>query len=176
MHAQEHPQRQVVQANAHRISRDGQTFFDVSATGFVRVTPEQAWRVLTDYERLPEFVPDLVASKIVSRNAQEIIVEQLSEAGFLFVSQRIHMVIRIHEQPYSAIDVSLVSGDMKHYAAHWKLDAATMDGMDGTRVTFTGEMEPDFFVPPLFGRSIVQANVKNMVQAVVAEIERRGAH
>ena len=176
MHAQENLRHSSVQAHASRISRNGQTFFDVSAAGFVRVTPAQAWRVLTDYERLPEFVPDLVASKVMSRTAQEIIVEQLSEAGFLFVSQHIRMVIRIREQPYSAIDVSLVSGDMKHYAAHWALEAATLDGIDGTHIAFTGQMEPDFFVPPLLGRSIVQANVKNMVQAVVAEIERRGAH
>jgi ribosome-associated toxin RatA of RatAB toxin-antitoxin module len=176
MHAQENPLHQTVHADAARISRDGQSFYEVSAAGFVRVTPQQAWRVLTDYERLPDFVPDLVASKVLSRNANETILEQSSEAGFLFVSQRIRMTMRIREQPFSTIDVFLVSGDMKHYAAHWELAATTHDGVDGTRVTFNGMMEPDFFVPPLFGRSIVQANVRKMVQAVITEIERRGAH
>jgi ribosome-associated toxin RatA of RatAB toxin-antitoxin module len=174
MHAQESVHN--VHAHANRISRDGQSFFEVSAAGFVRVTPQHAWRVLTDYERLPEFVPDLKSSIVKSRNAQEIILEQTSEAGFLFLSQHVHMMLRIREQPFSSIDVALVSGDMKHYTAHWELEATTQDGMRGTRIDFTGAMEPDFFVPPLVGKSIVQANVKKMVQAVVTEIERRGAH
>jgi len=174
MHAQENVQ--TVHAHAHRISRDGQSFFEVNATGFVRVTPQQAWRVLTDYERLPEFVPDLKTATVQSRNAQEVVLEQTSETGFLFLSQHVHMVLRLREHPFSSIEVTLISGDMKYYTAHWELEAATQGGISGTRVHFTGALEPDFFVPPLVGKSIVQANVKKMVQAVVSEVERRGAH
>jgi ribosome-associated toxin RatA of RatAB toxin-antitoxin module len=176
MHAEEFFPHPMVQANAHRIQQNGEAVFEVNASSFVRATPQHAWRVLTDYDRLAEFVPDLVSSKVVSRTQHEAIVEQRSQAGFLFVSQSIRMVVRITEQPFSKIDVAQVSGDMRHYAAHWELAPFAKDGVDGTRITFSGTMEPDFFVPPLLGTPIVQGNVRKMVEAVASEIERRSAH
>ncbi|MGH8808890.1 MAG: SRPBCC family protein [Noviherbaspirillum sp.] len=176
MHAPVGAQADAVNARASRVSRDGVAYFEIHASGFVRATPKQAWRVLTDYERLAEFVPDLVSSRLLSRTKREAIVEQQSRAGFLFVTQDIHMVVRIGEQPYSTIDVTLVEGDMKHYRAHWELQPFAQNGVDGTLITFSGALEPEFFIPPLLGRPIVQANVRKMVQAVVAEIERRSAH
>jgi ribosome-associated toxin RatA of RatAB toxin-antitoxin module len=169
-------QTDVVNASANRVSRDGMSYFDIHASGFVRATPEQAWRVLTDYERLAEFVPDLVSSKLLSRTKREAVVEQRSRSGFLFISQDVRLVVRIEERAYATLDVTLVEGDMKHYEAHWKLQPLAQNGSEGTLITFSGTLEPAFFVPPLIGRPIVQANVKKMVEAVVAEIERRSVH
>jgi ribosome-associated toxin RatA of RatAB toxin-antitoxin module len=176
MRAQEHLQQQRIQTSADRVHRGDETFFDVHAAAFVRATPQQVWAVLTDYDRLAEFVPDLYSSRVLSRSAGTTIVEQRSKAGFLFVSHDVHMVLRIKEQSFSTIDVALESGDMKHYSAHWELARSSQDGFDGTHITFVAAIEPDFFVPPLVANSIVESNVKHMVQAVLREIERRSAH
>lgn len=165
-----------IHAHASRAYRNGLAFFDVTASAFVRATPRQAWAVLTDYGRLAGFVPDLRESREVSRDGCTVIIEQRSQTGFLFVSQSVRMILRVEETPQSAIDVSLVEGDMLHYAAHWALTPATMNGNSGTRVDFHCAMEPAFFVPPLFGRPLIQAYVARMLQAVMAEIERRGMH
>lgn len=172
MHLHDHLPHYLVEANANRINQDGESYFEVDAGTFVRATPEQAWRVLTDYERLVDFVPDLVASTVVSRGAREAIVEQRSETSYLFISHTIHMRLRIEERPFTSIDAALIEGDMKHYTAHWELTPAAQDGMTGSRIRFSGAMEPVFYLPPLLGRSIVQVNVKKMVEAVVTEIER----
>jgi ribosome-associated toxin RatA of RatAB toxin-antitoxin module len=169
-------QTDAVNASANRVSKNGIAYFDIHASGFVRATPQQAWGVLTDYDRLAEFVPDLVSSKLVSRTTREAVVEQRSRSGFLFISQEVHLVLRIEEQPYSTLEVALIEGDMKHYDAHWELQPVERDGIQGTLIVFSGALEPDFFIPPLIGRPIVQANVKRMVEAVVAEIERRSRH
>lgn len=176
MHAEPLSPSPVVEANADRVHRDGQSFFSIQASGFVLAAPQQAWRVLTDYDRLAEFVPDLLSSRLITRSAHQAVVEQRSEAGFLFISHSIHLVVRITEQPFSSIDVALVSGNMQRYTAHWQLAPATRDGMQGTLISYAGTMEPDFFVPPLVGESAVQANVRKMVAAVVKEIDRRSAH
>jgi ribosome-associated toxin RatA of RatAB toxin-antitoxin module len=176
MHAEPLSPSPVVEANADRVHRDGQSFFSIQASGFVLAAPQQAWRVLTDYDRLAEFVPDLLSSRLITRSAHQAVVEQRSEAGFLFISHSIHLVVRITEQPFSSIDVALVSGNMQRYTAHWQLAPATRNGMQGTLISYAGTMEPDFFVPPLVGESAVQANVRKMVAAVVKEIDRRSAH
>lgn len=177
MHAQQHHSAFThVHAHANRVHRNGQAFFEVTASTVVRATPRQAWDTLTDYDHLAGFVPDLRESKLVSRNGRIAVVEQRSQAGFLFVSQSVHMRLRVEETPLSAIDVTLIEGDMRHYAAHWKLAAESTVGIPGTRVDFHCAIEPDFFVPPLIGRPIVQAYVTKMLEAVMAEIERRGMH
>ena len=176
MHAQPSPQTGIVDANANRVSQDGQSFFAVKASGFVHATPQEAWNVLTDYDRLGEFVPDLLSSRLVTRNAHEAVVEQRSEVRFLFVKHTIDLTVRITEQPFSTIDVALMGGDMQRYSGQWQLAPETRDGVQGTLISYAGTMEPNFFIPPLVGESIARANVRKMVTAVVQEIDRRSAH
>lgn len=165
-----------IQASASRSSRKGAFFFDVRAAGFARATRQQAWRVLTDYERLDEFVPDLVSSKVLSRNRHEALVEQKSRTGFWLLSLTVCIVVRIEERPQSSLVVERISGDMRHYAGQWTLEADAQAGEEGTRITFCGEIAPDFPLPPLIGDAMVQLNMQRMVEAVVAEIERRSMH
>lgn len=161
-----------IEVRAERIHRDGMSYFDINANGFVTAMPQQAWKVLTDYERLPQFVPELVQSKVVRRDGNEVLLEQESRAGFLFFSYNLRMTVRITEQPYSAIGIGLVSGGMKQYDARWELEDAQEDGRSGTRIRYSARMEPEFFIPPLIGQPVVQASVQRTVEAVVREIEK----
>ncbi len=156
-----------------RISGNGPAFFAIHAQGFVRATPQQAWRVLTDYERLPEFVPHLRVSTILSRNGHEVLLEQETQTGFVFISQTIRMQLKVTERPQSGILVRMVSGDLRSYQAEWELTPAIEEGAEGTRVSYKGSMEPDFFLPPLVGESLVRKDVDQMVEAVMREIERQ---
>ncbi|MEC4723613.1 SRPBCC family protein [Noviherbaspirillum sp. CPCC 100848] len=165
-----------VRAHAQRGSRGGNGFFEVEASGFARGSPAQAWAVMSDYERLADFVPDLESSRVLSRTGPVAIVEQVSRVGIMLMSYVVRMQVRIEERPMSAIDVSLISGDMRHYAVHWKLEPARQDGVDGTLLRFSGELEPQFFIPPMVGQSVVQANVRQLMEAVVSAIEKRSAH
>ena len=158
------------------MSRPDFPSFQLHAREFVPVTPRQAWQVLTDYEHLTEFVPDLVHSQVLSRGRHEATVEQVSRAGFLFMSQSVQMVVHIDEQPFSAIEVALVSGDMRHYRAQWTLGEVVRDGASGTLITYAGELAPKFYLPPLVGQPLVRAQVKRMVAAVISEIEQRVRH
>src|ERR1039457_5495247 len=88
-----------------RVRQEGSTFYQVNAKAFARAGPQVVWKVLTNYDRLTEFVPNLESSKILSRNGQEAIVEQDGRAGFLFITHSIHMVMRVVEQPISVIDI-----------------------------------------------------------------------
>lgn len=176
MHAQDHFPPPAIHASTDLVSRDGEWFFEVHTSAVVRATPQQAWSVLTDYESLPDFVPDLLSSHVLARDGDVVTLEQRSRAGFLFFSYTVRMVLRITEQPPSAIDVALVSGNMRRYSARWELEPLSDDGSGGTRIAFSGAIEPAFFVPPPIIVPIAEANVRKMVQAVVREIERRGLH
>ena len=143
--AQEAGHAANIDVTVQRVHRDGRTFYDVNAKGFARATPPVVWKVLTDYERLPKFVPNLQSTKLLSRNAQETIIEQNGQAGFLFITQSIHLVLRVVEQPISVIDIVLLSGDMKHYVSHWEIAIAQQGASSGTLITYSGEPPvPDY--------------------------------
>lgn len=159
------------EASVRRRRSNGRILFEIRASGLVRATPQQTWAVLTDYGRLSEFVPDLLSSKLLSRCGDEAVIEQQGSIGFIFTRRSIHLVVRVTEHPFSMLDVALVAGDMKHYASRWEL--APLEQGAATRIVYRGSLEPDFFVPLLLGRALVQIDVQKMLAAVVAEIERR---
>lgn len=154
-----------------RTPQKGGPCFEIQVNGWVEATAQQTWAVLTDYARLPEFVPDLLSSRQLSRSGAQITLEQQGRAGFLFLRHAIHVVVQVTEHPFSALDVALLAGNMKHYASHWELAPMARGG--GTRILYRGSLAPDFFVPALLGQVLVQRDVQNMLAAVAAEIERR---
>lgn len=164
--------KEKITASVRRSRRKGRILFEIQASALVRASQRQTWAVLTDYARLQEFVPGLQSSKLLSRRGEEVIIEQLGSIDFLLHQQAIHLVVRVTEHPFSHLDVALIEGDMKHYASRWTLTPVLQEG--GTRLDYHGCMELRFFVPVLLGRILVQADVRKMLAAVVAEVEHRG--
>jgi ribosome-associated toxin RatA of RatAB toxin-antitoxin module len=149
-----------------------QAYFDIRASGFARATPERVWQVLTDYERQPNFVPNLLRARILSRNGPEVLLEQDGRSGFFIFQRAVHLQVLITEKSPTTIDVALVSGDMTRYSARWSMSPAEQAGVSGTRIDYTGAVEPNFFVPPLIGNAIVQTDIRKMLEAVITELEK----
>jgi len=151
--------------------------FAVTATMTANADIARSWKVLTDYDRLAEFVPNLTRSQVDSSAGNERVVTQNGFARFLFIRQNIDLVLHVTEQPMEAIDIRLVSGNMREYQARWELQAMPPmphPGDDGrTRIAYTGIIAPDFYVPTLFGATLMKSDLRNMLNAVKAEIEKR---
>jgi ribosome-associated toxin RatA of RatAB toxin-antitoxin module len=147
---------------------DGGKAYQIASSGTVAATPAAVWRILTDYNHMADYVPDLKSAKIVSRNGDKVIIDQLGAARFFFFSRPIHLVVQVHEQAPNKLDVSLVDGDMKVYRCSWELRQA--DG--GTRVLYNATIEPKFYVPGMVGASMVRKDIGRMMSAVLARLDR----
>lgn len=152
-----------------RIEQNGQSMYEIEVSGVVRAPPATVWRVLTSYDRMSEYLPDLTSCKVLSRHGNELIVEQYGTAHFLFIEKAIHLVVRIMETPVSAIDVILISGDMKHYTSRWELQPVPATG--GTQIRYSGSMMPDFYLPAMLGASMIRSDINRMLEAVLARID-----
>ena len=159
-----------LQVSVKRITQDALHMYEVDATGTVQAPLPTVWRILTGYERMEEFVPDLVSCRVLSRNGNEVIIEQFGTARFLFMSRSIHLIVRATEQPMSSIDIDLISGDMKHYESRWELVPIPETG--GTRVIYTGRMMPNFYVPGILGTNIIRGDIERMMGAVLARLDK----
>ena len=153
-----------------RVDLDGEHVFDVTATGTVKASPAAVWKILTDYERMPEFVPDLERTKVLSRAGNRATVEQYGVARFLFFSRPIHLVVQVEEEPMSAIGISLVTGDMKVYRCRWEMTPIPETG--GTRISYNGKMVPKFYVPGMLGSNIVRRDIERMMKAVLERLDQ----
>jgi len=162
-----------LEVSVNRVDQDGQHMYEVDATGTVAAPLPKVWRILTGYDRMAEFVPDMESSKVLSRNSGEVIIEQFGVARFLFMSRTIHLIVRAVEQPMSSIDISLISGDMKHYESRWELVPVPETG--GTKIIYHGKMLPNFYVPSLLGAKMVRSDIERMMNAVLARLDRRDA-
>jgi ribosome-associated toxin RatA of RatAB toxin-antitoxin module len=162
-----------LQVDVKRETQDALTLYIIDASGVVQAPLPVVWRTLTGYDRMEEFVPDLTSCRVLSRNGNEVIIEQFGNARLLFVSKSIHLIVRATEQPMSTIDISLISGDMKHYESRWEL--VPMPETGGTRIIYSGKMAPNFYVPGLLGTNIIRSDIERMMNAVLARIEKPAA-
>src|SRR5204862_3580470 len=62
-----------------RIERQGD-FITVNASALMQVDARIAWEVLSDYDNLAQFIPDMKTSRIVSREGNRALVAQKGEA------------------------------------------------------------------------------------------------
>jgi ribosome-associated toxin RatA of RatAB toxin-antitoxin module len=153
-----------------RVDADDQHLYQVEASGVVQAPPSAVWQILTDYERMSEFVPDLQTSRVLSRNGNRVIVEQFGVARLLFIRRAIHLIVQVTEQPMEAIDIGLVTGDMKIYTCRWELIPIPETG--GTRLVYTGKLAPKFYVPGILGTNIIRSDIERMMKAVLERLER----
>lgn len=163
------PDNSRLKVEVKRIEVDAQRMYEVSANAVVQAAPAAVWKTLTGYERMSEFVPDLSTCRVLSRNGNEVILEQQGTARFLFMSHPIRLVVRAMETPMTSIDIDLISGDMRHYEARWALTPMPETG--GTRIVFSSRLMPGFYVPGMLGTTMIRSDIERMMGAVLARID-----
>jgi carbon monoxide dehydrogenase subunit G len=150
------------------VVRDGGVF-EIDAQSRIVADREVAWAVLTDYEGYAEFVPGMISSRRLSE--QPLRIEQHGEFGILFLIKHVYSTLDVNEDPPSAVRFHAIGGNLR------RLETQVSIFQDGDTIvlTYRSTIEPDFWVPPLIGTSIVRAGIRRKLISVSNEIERRAA-
>lgn len=146
--------------------------FEVSASGELDASLEIAWEVLTDYDRLSEFIPGMHSSKVVSREGDRVLVDQRGEAGLLFFHFPIEVRLAIVETRPERIESRAVSGNFKELRGAYRLES---EG-GRLRLSYEGRFTPDFDIPSFIGTMVVRHTLEQRFGAMLGEIERRQAN
>jgi hypothetical protein len=154
-----------IAAAVHRQGRE--VVIDVDMR--VDATPQEAWEVLTDYDHMSRFVPDLVSSRILRRDGDWIEVAQQARFHFGPFAIEAENVRAIELVPPREIRSRLISGDMLSSTFVTRI---APDGT-ATRITNHGEFIPNRWLPPFVGPAIVQAQTRKQFAELRAEILRR---
>jgi carbon monoxide dehydrogenase subunit G len=150
------------------VRKNGDTIMvDVSFN--VAASPQEAWSVLTDFDRMNEFISNLQSSKVVSRNGNKLQVAQVGKAARGLFSFAFDSVREIELTPYSTIRSHLLSGNLQ------KMDGTTLLSPqgNGTHVEFHGESIPSVWVPPVVGLQFISNEVQEQYREMRTEILKR---
>ena len=135
------------------------------------VDPRIAWDVLSDYDHLAQFIPDMSESRVVSRNGHTVIVEQKGEFGVLFFHQPIELRLEIVETPRTSIVARAVGGSFREMSGRYDLD----ESGGSIRISYAGRFVPGFPLPAFLGIIGVRHTAATQLAALVDEIVRRDA-
>jgi ribosome-associated toxin RatA of RatAB toxin-antitoxin module len=135
----------------------------------VAAARELAFEVLTDYDRMDQFLPGMIESTVVSRSANGAIVDQVAEEGVLFFRQRVALRAEIGETPPSLITMRALAGSFRHLEGTYAVSRREQH----TLIEYRGRFVPDFELPAVFGLYVVRHSLQRHLEAIADEIDRR---
>lgn len=143
---------------------------DVRAQAVVRAPLAVVWATLTDYERLPDFIPGLESSRILARQGERITVAQTGQIRFLFLTLPIAITVESIERPPYVLEVRRISGSVRHLQGQYE---ATPLANQRVHLRWTGRVSPEADLPPLIGTTLARLSIQEQFEGMVREIESR---
>ncbi len=80
------------------------------------------WQVLTDYEALADFIPNLVACNRLTHPEGGIRLEQIGAQSLLRVNFKARVVLDLEEDFPGKINFQQVEGDFRAFEGHWQIE------------------------------------------------------
>lgn len=155
------------------IETNGQgDYITVTASAEMLVDSRTVWAVITDYNHLAEFIPYMLTSRVVQRDADRLLVEQTGEFNFLFFRQTVQAQLAVVESPQRRVMARAVGGNLREMEGRYTLEILPAGTV---RLSYSGRVVPDFAVPPVIGKIVVRNMLANQFTAMVKEIVRRDA-
>jgi len=94
----------------------------ISAKIQIPYTVDKIWQILTDYDHLADFVPNLTQSQCIEHPQGGIRIEQVGAESLLKLKFCARVVLDMVEHFPSRIDFNMVEGDFKVFQGQWLLE------------------------------------------------------
>jgi ribosome-associated toxin RatA of RatAB toxin-antitoxin module len=159
----------VAEQPANLTVREEKGVYTVFAHFLVDQSPSVALTVLTDYEQIPRFMPDVRTSIVRERGTGWAVVEQEAVSAFMMFSKRVHLVLDIEEQPDALIFRDRCARSFVRYEGAWRL--AHHDRR--TAITYELTAVPSFEVPEWMLKRLLRRDSSQMIERLRREIEAR---
>ncbi|KAL2532833.1 hypothetical protein Adt_06184 [Abeliophyllum distichum] len=140
----------------------------------VNADVESVWNALTDYERLADFIPNLVSSgRIPCPHPGRIWLEQRGLQRALYWHIEARVVLDLQEFSNSENDrelrFSMVDGDFKKFEGKWSVKSG--EGCSTTTLSYEVNVIPRFNFPAIFLERIIRSDLPVNLQALACRSE-----
>lgn len=141
----------------------------IDAEMLVPANAQTAWAVLTDYDNLASFVPEMKYSRITSAPGQPKRLEQRGKSGMLSFFTPEHIIFHLEETPPERIKFNRVAGDVRSMRGEWLI----VGNGNPVRIYYRARIVPKVPLPPLLGATMIEVDVESKLAAIRREIARR---
>jgi carbon monoxide dehydrogenase subunit G len=141
----------------------------VEATISAPVPLAEAWAVLTDFDQMARFIPNLTESDIRERQGNRIKVHQKGVARFGLFRFPFDSLREIDLTPNEMVRSRQISGATR--SAQSQTIFTESGGV--TRISYRAEIEPGFWLPAFISRPFIEHEVREQFEAIVGEMTRR---
>lgn len=158
--------------------------FHVLARAEIAAEPRVAWETITDYERLPQFIPGVLRTRVLRRGPNELTVDYDGEFRFWFLREPMFMRLAVRHEPFATVLArsepaadALPQATVRRFVARYDLTVLKLPplrgGGTGVRLVYGARFETVRGLPPLIGAWVVRGMMREQFEAMVREIERR---
>lgn len=149
---------------------DGKTIQVVVAL-VLPINRDVVWEVLNDYGNMPRFVPDILATRLISTGAGRKRVEIEGIARLMFLEFPTSTTLDVAYPPDGSIALNSVAGNLAIHGV-----VRVHGGGTYTRVDYKVRITPDFWLPPLIGDFLIGHQIRRQFDGMVAEMHRRAGN
>jgi hypothetical protein len=149
--------------------REARGVYAVSARFHVPQPPLVALAVLTDYEHIPRFLPDVTSSVVRERSASGAVVEQEAVSRMMMFSKTVYLLLEITEEGTAIRFRDLCGRSFAHYEGAWRVTASGTGSDIGYELT----AKPSFDVPEFILKRLLKRDSTRTIERLSAEIAAR---
>ena len=149
--------------------REDRGVYTVAARFEISQSAARALAVLSDYERIPQFMPEIKTSVVLSRTAGRILVEQEAISRFMMFSKKVHLLLEVTQDESSLRFVDRCGKSFTTYQGAWR--ATTSGGR--TKITYELTAKPAFDVPEFILKRLLKRDSVQMIDRLQREIAAR---
>jgi ribosome-associated toxin RatA of RatAB toxin-antitoxin module len=160
--------RSVENDSIIQVSED-QGIYRISAEFCVPQPSTLVFAVLSDYDDIPRFMPDVTSSRVIERSDGHVLVEQEALAKLMFFSKRIELRLDITETAGSIHFRDESGKSFSRYEGGWRIHQRD------TRTVITYEViaRPAFDVPEFILKRLLKRNATRMIENLRTEMVAR---
>ncbi len=132
---------------------------------------EALWPVLTDYDHLADFVPNLALSRRLPSESQQILIEQIGTQCFFGLRFSARAVLEMIEVYPAAVHFEMMEGDFKEFVGSWHLLPCS-NGQPGTRLAYTVQITVPLTMPVRLIEQRLQEDLRINLNAICRQAEQ----
>ena len=148
------------------------SLFKVYASIVLPLTPCNAYRLLTDYKSLPNYIPGMLQIRDKRISPTRVDVWQQGEVEVLFFRVKLVSSLEMEEIPDQRIIFKQTDGDLESYSGEWNI----LKTNEGTKVSYNAAvtLKPEQLIPAFVAKSVLEKEVEKRFEALAKESAKRG--
>jgi carbon monoxide dehydrogenase subunit G len=143
--------------------------YSVAATFTVAAMPAEVLAVLTDYARIPQFMPGIRTSIVHERAGGHAVIEQEAVSKVMMFSKRVHLVLAVEEQADGLTFRDSCGRSFEQYHGSWRVTRNN----GRTTVAYELTADPAFDVPDFMLKRLLRRDSGEMIDQLQREVSRR---